>query len=77
MKNFAYVVTDETSHNIVGVYTDFMLAINAIWHLSQGYNIVGFREDLIGCQYKVVNPETKYEVIYYIEKIEMNEKFWR
>lgn len=77
MKNYTYVVTEETSHNIVGVYTDAMLANNAIWYLSRGCTIENMREELIGSRYSVINPETGAVSVYYIEKMELNEKFWR
>lgn len=74
MKQFVYVLTNEDTHNILGIYTSPISAMNALWSVAVSCTIEGVVEEYVGTQYTVFNPVSHKRNIYYIEKIELNEK---
>jgi len=77
MENYVYVLTREDGHvsTVLGVYTDPMLAMNAIWTLNYGSIVGPIKEETVGTRYTVLNYDGEEEY-YYIEKVTLNEKLW-
>lgn len=78
MEKSVYVVTRENAFRsvVLGIYTEALLASNAVWALTRGSVVGLITEEPVGTRYTVLNPETNEEEEYYIEKVTLNERLW-
>lgn len=77
MKKYVYVATYENIHRVIGVYSDPSLAVNAIWSLSpRNAFLNSIREEPTGTRYILASSNTDKTFEYFIEKVELDERFW-
>lgn len=77
MKKYVYVATHEDIHSVIGVYSDPSLAVNAIWSLSpRSAFLNSIHEEPTGTRYTLTSFNTGKTFEYFIEKVELDERFW-
>lgn len=75
MTKQVFVLTEERSHRLIGVYSHYSLAVNALFTNVLGCTIVGIEPQPVGTAYWFKNTDgISFE--FFIENTDMDDTLW-
>lgn len=75
MTKQVFVLTEEYSHRLIGVYSHYGLAMNALFNNALGYSVVDVVPHPVGTVYdfKDVNGN---DVSFFVENVVLDDSLW-
>lgn len=70
-----YVLTEDYSHQLIGVYSTSTLAINALCRNAIGYTMVGIEPQAVGTAY-YFRDDNENTMRFYIESAILDDPLW-